>query len=49
MQDKENLFIYNYDETDEVIRDVLLKQEIRLTRLKLFALKTVNYILTNNF
>ena len=22
MQDKENLFIYNYDETDEVIRDV---------------------------
>lgn len=49
MQDKENLFIYNYDETDEVIRDVLLKQEIRLTRLKLFDLKTVNYILTNNF
>lgn len=49
MQDKENLFIYNYDETDEVIRDVLLKQEIRLTRLKLFDLKTVNYILTYNF
>ena len=49
MQDKENLFIYNYDEIDEVIRDVLLKQEIRLTRLKLFDLKTVNYILTNNF
>ena len=49
MQDKENLFIYNYDETDEVIRDVLLKQEIRLTRLKLFDLKTVNYILTSNF
>ena len=49
MQDKGNLFIYNYDETDEVIRDVLLKQEIRLTRLKLFDLKTVNYILTNNF
>ena len=49
MQDKENLFIYNYDETDEVIRDVLLKQEIRLTRLNLFDLKTVNYILTNNF
>ena len=49
MQDKENLFIYNYDETDEVIRDVLLNQEIRLTRLKLFDLKTVNYILTNNF
>lgn len=49
MQDKENLFIYNYDETDEVIKDVLLKQEIRLTRLKLFDLKTVNYILTNNF
>ena len=49
MQDKENRFIFNFDQIDEVIRDVLLKREIRLTRLKLFDLKTVNFILTNNF
>ena len=49
MQDKENRFIFNFDQIDEVISDVLLKREIRLTRLKLFDLKTVNFILTNNF
>ena len=49
MQDKENRFIFNFDQIDEVIRDVLLKREIRLTRLKLFDLKMVNFILTNNF
>ena len=30
MQDKENQFIYNFDQADEAIRDVLLKREIRL-------------------
>ena len=49
MQDKENRFIFNFDQIDEVIRDVLFKRERRLTRLKLFDLKTVNFILTNSF
>ena len=49
MQDKENRFIFNFDQIDEVIRDVLFKRERRLIRLKLFDLKTVNFILTNSF
>ena len=49
MQEKGNRFIHNFDQLDEVIREILLKWEKALESFKLFDLKTVNFILTNNF
>ena len=49
MQDKENRFFHNFDQIDEVIREILLKWEIGLESFKLFDLKTANFTLTNNF
>ena len=45
MQGKENRFLHNFEQINEVIREFFLngsKWEIRLESFKLFDLKTVN-------
>ena len=49
MKDTENPFFHNFDQIDEVIREILLKWEIELECFKHFDLKTVNFILTSYF